>query len=232
MRPSSSTERQTGMIIGYARVSTEEQKLDLQLQALEAAGCERIFSDQGQPGFHFKRDGLDAALEQLREGDTLVVWRLDRLGRSLSALVSLMDHLGRRGVSFRSLMENIATDSSGGRLMFHMMAALAEFERSVISERTRAGMAAARVRGAKLGRPKLLNQDQLSHALCLINCQKHVPEQVAKKLNVSTRTLKRYVAAMRDSAPPCGEEMHVRPICLGEPCASQTTSALSNLGFP
>lgn len=184
------------MIVGYARVSTEEQKLDLQLQALEAAGCELVLSDHGQSGSQFDRDGLEAALSQLHAGDTLVVWRLDRLGRSLSALVGLLDQLGQRGVSFRSLTENIDTGSSGGRLMFHMMAALAEFERSIISERTRAGMAAARVRGKRLGRPKALTEDQLRQALCSIGCKQIGHDAVASDLNVSPRTLKRHLAAM------------------------------------
>lgn len=191
------------MIVGYARVSTEEQKLDLQLQALEAAGCELVFSDHGQSGFHFERDGLETALTRLRAGDTLVVWRLDRLGRSLSALVGLMDQLGRRGISFRSLTENIDTSSSGGRLMFHMMAALAEFERSIISERTRAGMAAARARGKRLGRPRALTLQQLRHAYCSIGCKRLRPGDVAKELNVSPRTLKRHLTAMEDHLPSC-----------------------------
>ncbi|MCO6180912.1 recombinase family protein, partial [Ciceribacter sp. RN22] len=108
------------MIVGYARVSTDEQKLDLQLQALKAAGCELILSDQGESGAQFERAGLGATLVQLGAGDTLVVWRLDRLGRSLSALVGLLEQLGRRGIAFRSLTESIDTGSSGGRLMFHM----------------------------------------------------------------------------------------------------------------
>lgn len=193
------------MIIGYARVSTEEQRLDLQLQALEAAGCELVFSDHGQSGFHFERDGLETALAQLRAGDTLVVWRLDRLGRSLSALVSLMDQLGRRDISFRSLTENIDTGSSGGRLMFHMMAALAEFERSIISERTRAGMAAARARGIQLGRPRTLSEQQLRQARCAIECNHLHHDDVAKQLNVSSRTLKRYLTATDGHMLTCAD---------------------------
>ncbi|WP_308218703.1 recombinase family protein [Ciceribacter sp. RN22] len=194
------------MIIGYARVSTEEQRLDLQLQALKAAGCERIFSDHGESGTQFERTGLDATLAQLRPGDTLVVWRLDRLGRSLSALVGLLEKLGRRGVSFRSLTENIDTASSGGRLMFHMMAALAEFERSIIGERTRAGMAAARARGKRLGRPRALTEEQLRFASCSITCRQLGLHEVARELNVSSRTLKRNLATTDSAVLSCGSD--------------------------
>lgn len=181
------------MIIGYARVSTDEQKLDLQMQALESAGCERIFTDHGQSGADFSRDGLEAALEALCPGDTLVVWRLDRLGRSLAGLVGLMDDLGAREVDFRSVMENIDTASSGGRLMFHMMAALAEFERSLISERTRAGMAAAKAKGKHIGRPKLLTDHQVDEAARAIRSGRDSIDGVAARLDVSARTISRRV---------------------------------------
>ncbi len=181
------------MIIGYARVSTDDQKLDLQVHALKAAGCERIFTDRGQSGFRFDRDGLENALLLLKPGGTLVVWRLDRLGRSLAGLVGLMERLGAAGIHFRSLNENIDTGSSGGKLMFHMMAALAEFERTLISERTRAGMAAARKRGSRLGRPKTLTDEQVRAARHNIRTQKETPEDIALKFNVSTRTLRRYI---------------------------------------
>ncbi|WP_080431511.1 recombinase family protein [Burkholderia ubonensis] len=143
------------MKIGYARVSTEEQCLDLQLSALKAAGCDTILSDHGVSGSRFDRPGLHEALRIAQVGDTLLVWRLDRLGRSLRHLLEAVNSLGQRGVEFASLTERIDTRSSTGMLMFHMIAALAEFERSLISERTRAGMAAARARGAKIGRPKV-----------------------------------------------------------------------------
>ncbi|WP_415520843.1 recombinase family protein [Gluconobacter oxydans] len=125
------------MIIGYARVSTEEQRLDLQIQALRTAGCSRIFTDHGESGGNFSRSGLEAATQTLREGSTLVVWRLDRLGRSLSGLVQLMERLSKRGVHFRSLTEHIDTSSSGGRLMFHMMAALERFPLNLVHIRRR-----------------------------------------------------------------------------------------------
>ncbi|MFD1792699.1 recombinase family protein [Ochrobactrum teleogrylli] len=144
--------------IGYARVSTDEQKVDLQLNALKQAGCEQVFIDEGVSGAIAERAGLQKAMASLRPGDTLVVWRLDRLGRSLINLVALMSELGKRGIEFHSLTENIDTSSAGGRLVFHMMAALAEFERSLISERTKAGMEAAKLRGKHVGRPRRIKQ--------------------------------------------------------------------------
>lgn len=186
------------MIVGYARVSTEDQKLDLQIQALERAGCDLIYKDHGQSGAHFLRSGLESALGHLSQGGTLVVWRLDRLGRSLSGLVQLMEQLGRRRIDFRSICENIDTASSGGRLMFHMMAALAEFERSLVSERTRAGMAAAKARGQRLGRPRALTEDQIHHAKCAHDCFKRELEGIAAEFNVSKRTLLRH---MTDCGP-------------------------------
>lgn len=147
------------MKIGYARVSTGEQHLDLQLTALKKAGCDKILSDHGVSGSRFDRPGLREALRLAQSGDTLLVWRLDRLGRSLSHLVEVVGNLGRKNVEFVSLTENLDTRSSTGMLMFHMIAALAEFERALISERTRAGMAAARARGAQIGRPRRLSQE-------------------------------------------------------------------------
>jgi len=129
------------MLIGYARVSTNDQKLNLQRDALKAAGCTRIFTDQGISGAIDNRPGLARALAFLKPGYTLIVWKLDRLGRSLAHLVQTIAELGARGVNFRSLSDPIATESAGGRLVLHIMAALAEFERSLNSERTRAGLA-------------------------------------------------------------------------------------------
>lgn len=179
------------MKIGYARVSTDEQKLDLQMKALNNAGCERIYEDCGVSGKCFDRNGLEAALAALRKGDTLVVWRLDRLGRSLTKLVELMDSLGARGIDFHSLSESIDTTSSGGRLVFHMMAALAEFERSLISERTRAGMQAARDKGKHLGRPRSLTDEQIDQAIIAIEVNGEIITDVAKRFEVSRRSLKR-----------------------------------------
>lgn len=141
------------MLIGYARVATDEQSVDLQIDALERVGCEHIFRDTGFSGVLRSRPALDEALACLRPGDTLVTWRLDRLGRSLSHLISLVSDLEKQGIAFKSLCDAIDTSTATGRLQFHLMGALAEFERSLISERTKAGMAAARMRGKRIGRP-------------------------------------------------------------------------------
>jgi DNA invertase Pin-like site-specific DNA recombinase len=142
------------MQIGYARVSTDDQTLDLQLDALTKAGCDRIFRDTFS-GATVVRPGLSEALDHLRPGDTLVVWRLDRLGRSLRHLIETMTDLEQRGIGFRSLTESIDTTTSGGKLIFHIFGALAEFERDLIRERTTAGLLAARARGRTGGRPKV-----------------------------------------------------------------------------
>lgn len=183
-------------VIGYARVSTDEQNLDLQLQALHRAGCDLIYSDKGISGGVRKRPGLDKALKALRPGDKLIVWRLDRLGRSLVHLVQLLDALGARKVLFQSLCEAIDTSTSGGKLVFHMMAALAEFERSLISERTRAGMAAARSRGQHIGRYPSLTLEECREAQALLD-QGLSSEKVADSFNVKPRTLLRLVKRMR-----------------------------------
>ena len=187
------------MIVGYARVSTEEQKLDLQLQALRSVGCNRIYQDHGYSGIRFDRDGLEAALESLKPKGTFVVWRLDRLGRSLTGLVHLIDRLGQREVQFRSIMESIDTHSAGGRLMFHMMAALAEFERSLISERTRAGLVEAKARGAAIGRPSLVKDTDLRDAMLALQRGGARMNSMAAELGVSTRTLRRHLSGRRDA---------------------------------
>ena len=134
------------MLIGYARVSTDDQNLDLQRDALQQAGCERVFEDTAS-GAKAERVGLVALMEVLRVGDTVVIWRMDRLGRSLKDLIALVERLEAVGVGLRSLQEKIDTTSSGGRLVFHLFGALAEFERNLIRERTQAGLTAARARG-------------------------------------------------------------------------------------
>ena len=141
------------MLIGYARVSTDEQSVALQIDALELAGCGRIFTDSGFSGVLRSRPALDDALACVQARDTLVAWRLDRLGRSLSHLIALVGDLEKRGIAFKSLSDAIDTSTPSGRLQFHMLGALPEFERSLISERTKAGMAAVRVRGVRLGCP-------------------------------------------------------------------------------
>lgn len=181
------------MMVGYARVSSGEQKMDLQIRALKAAGCNRIFRDHGQSGFDFNRDGLTKALDSMLPGATFVVWRLDRLGRSLQGLIEVINELCRRDIHFRSIMENIDTASSGGRLMFHMMGALAEFERTLISERTQAGLEEARTRGTRLGRPSAINDDQIRNAAHSIQIDNRAIECVATDLGISARTLRRHL---------------------------------------
>ncbi len=143
------------MLVGYARVSTTEQTLDLQFDALKKAGCSKIFTDTAS-GAKTERKGLDEALSYVREGDTLVVWRLDRLGRSLTHLIETVSQLDNRKIGFKSLTEQIDTTTSGGKLIFHIFGALAEFERNLIRQRTNAGLQAARARGRVGGRPKKL----------------------------------------------------------------------------
>ena len=148
------------MRIGYARISTVDQNLDLQIDALRAAGCERIHKDEGVSGAKAMRPGLEAALALLKENDVLVVWKLDRLGRSMKHLIELTSHLEAKGIGFRSLSDAIDTSTPGGKLYFHLIGAFAEFERNLISERTKAGMAAAKARGVKMGRPRKLTTGQ------------------------------------------------------------------------
>ena len=178
------------MLIGYARVSTVDQNLALQLDALTAAGCERVFTDEGASGSVTARRGLDGALAALSPGDTLVVWKLDRLGRSLSYLVTLIAELGARRVNFRSLSDPIDTASSGGRLVMHIMGALAEFERGLVIERTQAGIQAAKKRGVRLGRRPSLAPPQVDHARALIE-RGESPRAVARTMRVGKSTLYR-----------------------------------------
>lgn len=173
--------------MGYARVSTADQELALQRDALMAAGCELIFTDT-ITGSSTERPGLTDALRHLKSGDTLIVWKLDRLGRSLSHLVSLIADLGERGVSFRSLSDPINTTSAGGRLVMHIMGALAEFERSLIIERTQAGLQAAKRRGRKLGRPTKLTGTQIAHARALLDAGGD-GRSVARSFGVARSTL-------------------------------------------
>src|SRR3954447_7517342 len=148
------------MLIGYARISTLDQTLALQQDALAAAGCGQVYTDTAS-GARTDRPGLAQALSHLRAGDTLVVWRLDRLGRSLAHLIETIRELEERGVHFRSLQEQLDTGTSGGKLVFHVFGALAQFERDLIRERTHAGLAAARARGRLFGRPEALTPQQV-----------------------------------------------------------------------
>jgi DNA invertase Pin-like site-specific DNA recombinase len=181
------------MKIGYARVSTEDQNPDLQLTALKAAGCERLFTDTAT-GANVKRPELTKCLKALNKGDTLAVWKLDRLGRSLHDLINLLDELKSRGVAFQSVTEAIDTTTPTGRAMWQMVGILAELERSLIQERTKAGRAAAVARGVKMGRKSKLTPQQAAHAKKLIEQGEH-HNTVAQSLNVSRRTLYRVLQA-------------------------------------
>jgi DNA invertase Pin-like site-specific DNA recombinase len=178
------------MKIGYARVSTDDQNPDLQLAALKAAGCERVFTDKASGGANIRRPELAKCLKALAAGDTLAVWKLDRLGRSLHDLIGLLDDLKARGVAFLSLTEAIDTTTPTGRAMWQMVGILAELERSLIGERTRAGRVAAVARGVKMGRKVKLTPQQVTHARKLIDQGEH-HNTVAKSLGVSRRTLYR-----------------------------------------
>lgn len=194
------------MLIGYARVSTEEQNLDLQLNALKQAGCEKIFQDMGVSGKASRRAGLEGAHAALKPGDTLVVWRLDRLGRSLSHLIHTVSELEKGGVHFRSLSETIDTSSSGGRLVFHVMGAMAEFEHALISERTRAGMKAARKLGRRVGRPPALCPQQKCEVIHALNRGRSVTH-LAKRFGVSARTIERLKQTGGGSPEGCPKKM-------------------------
>ncbi|RQY95006.1 recombinase family protein [Burkholderia stagnalis] len=179
------------MDIGYARVSTDEQHLDLQLAALEGYRCDAIYSDQGVSGASIDRPGLSSAMTALTRGGTLVVWRLDRLGRSIRHLIDVIAWLNDNGVRLVSLTECIDTQSPTGRFTFHMIAALAEFERSLISERTRAGLQGARLRGSRLGRPPALDATQCARAQELLRTQSEA--EVAEMFDIHIRTLRRHL---------------------------------------
>ncbi len=182
------------MLIGYARVSTDDQNLDLQQDALQKAGCERIYEDRFT-GAKAERPGLKRTLADARKGDTIVVWRLDRLSRSLKDLIEIVALLETKGTGLKSLQESIDTTQSSGRLVFHIFGALAEFERNLIRERTQAGLIAARARGRKGGRPKALNEDKQALAVKLYNEKKHTIEQICKMMGISKPTLYKYIAA-------------------------------------
>src|SRR5579871_2711480 len=185
------------MKIGYARVSTDDQTHDLQLDALKKAGCARIFTDT-MSGAKDARPGLREALDHLRTGDVLVVWKLDRLGRTLKYLIELLNQLAERGVGFQSLTEQLDTTTPGGKLIFHIFGALAEFERDLIKERTQAGLAAARARGRKGGRPRSRAMDdpkKMAIATSLYGDKQHTIREICEALGVSRATLYRYLGA-------------------------------------
>lgn len=181
------------MIIGYARVSTLDQNAQLQIDALRAAGCEKVFIEH-KTGSNRERPELNRCLEILRSDDRLIVWRLDRLGRSLKDLVDLVTEFEKSGVGFQSLNESINTASPTGKLIFHVFAALAEFERSLIQERTKAGLEAARARGRKGGRPKKLSSSQIRQAKAMLLDPMITKSEVAKHFSISRGTLNKAIA--------------------------------------
>lgn len=185
------------MKIGYARVSTHDQSLDLQLDALEKAECQKIYSEKVSGG-KSKRPELKAMIDQLRKGDLVVVYKLDRLGRSLRDLVDLVETFQEKGVGFKSIHDNIDTTTPMGKFTFHLFAALAEFERGIISERTKSGLAAARARGRKGGRPKGLSKQAENKARLAESLYKEKELsviQICKDLGISKATFYRYLRA-------------------------------------
>jgi DNA invertase Pin-like site-specific DNA recombinase len=183
------------MLIGYARVSTQDQTLHLQMDALEKIGCDKIFADTIS-GSATQRLGLHEALEYVRAGDTLVVWKLDRLGRSLKHLIETITNLNNRNIGFQSITENIDSTTSGGKLIFHIFGALAEFERDIIRERTNAGLQAARARGRIGGRPKVKTLDtpkKIALAQSLYDDKTNTIDEICKTLNISRATLFRHI---------------------------------------
>ena len=184
------------MLVGYARVSTQDQRPALQLDALKAAGCEKVFREKAS-GAQRDRPQLVAAIDYMRDGDALVVWKLDRLARSMKQLIETVEGLEARGIGFRSLTEAIDTTTSGGKLVFHIFGALAEFERSIIRERTRAGLDAAKARGRTGGRPKKLTDSDLKAAKAMLADDDFTVDEVAQRMGVSPATLYRYLPAPR-----------------------------------
>lgn len=180
------------MLIGYARVSTSDQNLRMQEDALKTAGCEELYTDVAS-GVKAARPGLTDAISHLRKGDTLVVWKLDRLGRSLGNLIQIVKELSEKEIGFKSLQESIDTTTSGGQLIFHIFGALAQFERELIKERTQAGLKAARVRGRLGGRPSLLNNQQIKKLKDHYEKGDLSVNEICKLFNITKPTLYRYL---------------------------------------
>lgn len=180
------------MDVGYARVSTKEQHLRMQEDALKDSGCKEIYTDIAS-GSKSERPGLDKALSYLREGDTLVVWKLDRLGRSIQHLIETVAALNKRKIAFKSLQENIDTKTSGGKLIFHIFGALAEFERDLIRERTEAGLKSARARGHMGGRPSLLDNRQIKRMIEMYDAKKNTVGEICKIYEISRPSFYNYL---------------------------------------
>lgn len=187
------------MLIGYARVSTRDQKPHLQLDALNETGCERVFVETAS-GAKRERPELQAALDFMRAGDTLVIWKLDRLARSTRQLLDTVEGLAQRSIGLKALTQDIDTTTTGGRLIFTVFGAIAEFEREIIRERTRVGLDAARTRGRKGGRPRALAEKDLKQARALLADPEITVEDVARRLGVGSSTLYRYLPAARQTA--------------------------------
>lgn len=185
------------MKVGYARISTAEQKLDLQIKTLKQAGCKKIFTDTVS-GAKSEREGLAELNEYVREGDIVVVWKLDRLGRSLSHLIHIVTEYEERGIGFQSLTENIDTTTAGGKLVFHIFGALAEFERELTRERTKAGLNAARARGKKGGRPKKLKKSQVQLIKEMHENPDNKVSDIVNLFNISRSTLYRYLKEVKE----------------------------------
>lgn len=180
------------MLIGYARISTQDQSLDLQVDNLKKTGCEKIFSDIAS-GAKSERPGLNEALNYARKGDVIVVWKLDRLGRSIKHLIEIVNNLKEKEIGFKSLQENIDTTTVGGKLIFHIFASLAEFEREIIRERTKAGLEAARARGKLGGRPKSLDKNEIKMLVQLHSDPAIEIDDICKQFDISRPTMYRYL---------------------------------------
>lgn len=187
------------MKIGYARISTIDQNLDLQKDALQKMGCERIVEDTAS-GKNADRPGLNSLKEILRSGDHLVVWRLDRLGRSLKELIEWINYLEEKGVAFQSLQESIDTSTSTGKLVFHIFGALAEFERNLIRERTQAGLAAARARGKLGGRPTALDKEKQRTVVQIYKDANLSIKEICEMFGISKPTLYKYVKQTKNDS--------------------------------
>lgn len=193
------------MLIGYARVSTHEQNLDMQIDALKQAGCQKIYTDKIST-LKEERKGLNEALEYLRPGDVLVVWKLDRLGRTLKQLIELVAMFNQKGIGFKSLKETIDTTTSTGKLVFHIFAALAEFERDIIHERTRAGLEAARARGRKGGRRRSLLPRDVQALKKLYDSRTMPVSQICRTFHIGRTTLYRYVNEAKEEPVKLAEK--------------------------